>query len=366
MAANYINLYSLNSEAYAALSEYDPKTLYFISDKNCIYVRGKLYGGRFDLVTSFPADPETGVLYINKTSTEAKIWNGANWDVVAKGFTVAMSDSSDDSLLPTAKAVATYVSNKIADVTGGSGVFVTDISASGNGTITINKGENLNNVTLTNMVYSPTWDNSTRTLTLPIAGGTTLSVALGRDLVVKAGKYNSGTKEIWLSIAADGSYTNTEEVIKIPVSSLIDIYTGKNTSTATTTVSATNEISVDIKLSTKEGNALSIDSLNDGLYVSVPDDTTKIDKVTTGHANEILIANADGGATLSDKTIGSAALSSTPNSNTDATEAAVKTYADTVGANAISTAASDATAKSNTAEQNAKAYADEIVKWTNW
>ena len=94
------------------------------------------------------------------------------------------------------------------------------------------------------------------------------------------------------SIAVDGSYTNTEEVIKIPVSSLIDIYTGKNTSTATTTVSATNEISVDVKLSTKEGNALSIDSVNGGLYVSVPDDTTKIDKVTTGHANEILLANA--------------------------------------------------------------------------
>ena len=119
-------------------------------------------------------------------------------------------------------------------------------------------------------------------------------------------------------------------------------------------------------MSTKEGNALSIDSVNGGLYVCVPDDTTKIDKVTTGHANEILIANADGGAALSGKSIGSAALSSTPNSNTAATEAAVKTYADTVGANAISTAASDATAKSNTAEQNAKAYADEIVKWTNW
>ena len=35
---------------------------------------------------------------------------------------------------------------------------------------------------------------------------------------------------------------------------------------------------VDVKLSTKEGNALSIDSVNGGLYVSVPDDTTKIDK----------------------------------------------------------------------------------------
>ena len=50
------------------------------------------------------------------------------------------------------------------------------------------------------------------------------------------------------------------------------------TNTTSTTVSDTNEISVDVKISAESGNSLSVKS--DGLYVNVPSDTNKLDNST--------------------------------------------------------------------------------------
>lgn len=52
----------------------------------------------------------------------------------------------------------------------------------------------------------------------------------------------------------------------------------------------------------------------------------KMAKVATGNAGQILIAAADGGASLSGKAIGGATFGSTPNANTVATEAGVVAY----------------------------------------
>lgn len=50
---------------------------------------------------------------------------------------------------------------------------------------------------------------------------------------------------------------------------LVDVYTGEDSTSATTTVnSTTNKIKTEVKISTKEGNSLSIDPDNGGLYVS--------------------------------------------------------------------------------------------------
>ena len=141
---------------------------------------------------------------------------------------------------------------------------------------------------------------------------------------------------------------------------MIDIYTGKETTTTTTAVSETNEISVDVKISAEAGNSLSVK--DDGLYVNVPSDTNKLDKVTTGHVDEIITANADGTIKTSGKSIGG----NTPDANTIATEAAVKSYADTVSATALSNAKTYADNGDTSTLDSAKEYADGLITWVNW
>lgn len=344
----------------------DQDTMYFIQDKNCIYVKEKLYGGRIELVDTDPEAPESGVVYINKTTLECKFYNDKTPVVIAKGFTTTITDGADDNLLPTAKAVASYVTQKVADAVGGSGTFVTEISATGNGNLSVSKGEKQSSVPLTNMVYSPTWQQETMQLTLPIVGGSSLVIDLSKDLVVTAGKYVTDSNEIWLTIAEDKTYEDPKKLIKIPVAGLIDIYTGEETNSASVTVSPDKKVSVNVKVSSKEGNTAEIDNENGGIYVPKTDVSNKSDKVGTGHDNEVLTAGADGNMQASGKTIGGATLAGSPNENTIATEAAIKTYADSVGQSAIQAAASDATQKANTAEQNAKTYADGLISWTGW
>lgn len=357
-------LQNMTWDEYKALATKDAETMYFISDLHCIYVRNTLYSGRYEIVSVDPTSPEMGVVYINSSTLEAKVYTGSGWNTISKGFTTTISDSSDNSVMPTAKAVATYVSDKIASVAGGSGIFVSSISVNNDGTMTINKGDDSSTVPMTNMVYNPSYDTDKKQLNLPVAGGSTLTIDLSKDLVVTAGKYNESTSEIWLTLAKDGTYTDTKQLIKIPVANLIDTYEGMATTTATTTVSTGNKISVDVKISQQSGNSLTTKS--DGLYVEVPDDTTKATKIGTGHTDEILTASSDGNITGSGVKIGTSTLSTAPDADTVATEVAVKTYADTVGKNAVSTAASDATTKANNAETNAKTYANGLITWKDW
>lgn len=360
------NLKKINWSDYEALSPKDSETLYFVPDKNSIYVRDILFGGRHEFVTQDPTYPESGVLYINKTTFEAKIWDGTNWNITSKGYTTVIGDAPDDTVLPTSKAVADFVETKISDIVGDSSSFVTSITATNNGTLNVTKGKDTTTVHLTNTVCNPTWNQQTKQLTLPIVGGTEISIDLSKDLVVTAGKYNSDTSEIWLTIAVDMAYTDDSKVIKIPVRSLIDIYTGIQTTTATTTVSVSNEISVNVKVSSKPNNHLEIDTENGGLYVSTPVDDTKVSKIATGKTNEVLTATADGSMQASGKKIGSTAFEATPSGNTLATEIASKIYADGVAQSAISTAATDASNKSSAAETRAKAYADTLITWQDW
>jgi hypothetical protein len=343
-------------------STIDSKTIYWRED-GTIYVGGSLYGGKFSFISTEPAYPEQNTLYINTTTLTGKVWNGVSWDTVTKGYTTNIADDSTDELMPTAKAVATYVQNKIADVAA-SGTGVTSLSYISNGQLAMTKDGTNSTIDLTGMTYSPTYDSVTKKLTIPVVGSSALEVSLAQDTVVKNGKYNEATNEIWLTIADDGSYDDDTKLIKIPVSGLIDVYTGKATNTATTTVSATNEISVDVKISAESGNSLI--TKDDGLYVSVPSDTTKVNKVDVGHVDEIITATADGYIKLSGTKVGGSTLSSTPDVNTVATEAAVKTYADAVATNALNNAKAYTDSIATTTLQSAKDYADGLIEWKNF
>ena len=115
-------------------------------------------------------------------------------------------------------------------------------------------------------VKNPTYDAETRTITLPVkqADGTTqdLVINLGKDNVVTSGVYNEETKELELTFVSG-------EVVKIPASALVDIYTGDATNTVSVSVSNDNKITAQVKLSTKVTNVLKADET--GLYVSEGD-----------------------------------------------------------------------------------------------
>ena len=325
----------------------DPKTLYFINDKGQIYTHGKLYGGKWEFYSTLPLYPELNTLYISNTDLSTKIWDGTNWHVVSKGYTLSIGHSSDDTLIPTAKAVYDFVTS----YTPGGGGGVSSISwNSTNEQIEYEIGDATRTVPLTGLAHDPSYDQSTRTLTIPVVGGSAVSVQL-EDSVVTAGKYNAATNEIWLSIADDGSYDDPDKVIKIPVSGLVDIYTGDDTDSIEVDVT-NNVITADARISSKAGNILSIEhtSGQEGLYVPDPSSAIagKASKVASGNAGKIIVADVNGDNALGTASIGGVTLDPTnPDSTKVSTEAAVVAFGQSV-------------------EAAANAYADGLVEWVNW
>ena len=258
-----------------SVSEIDLKTIYWLDD-GTIYVGNNLYGGKVEIIESDPTFPEMNTIYVDKNTLQLKTFNGVSYDVISKGYTISLENTSSDDLVPTAKAVASYVQNKIQEVIE-SDSGITSISYLENGELSVTKDGETSTIPLNGMTYSPTYDEITRKLTIPIVGSSALEINFAKDTAVTAGKYNEDTNEIWLTLAEDKTYTDESKLIKIPAQGLIDIYTGKETSTTTTTVSETNEISVDVKISAESGNSLSVKS--DGLYVNVPSDANKLELV---------------------------------------------------------------------------------------
>ena len=303
--------------SYKAITTPDNNTIYFMTDSPLVYRGSVLCNDVIQFVTAFPTtDMQQGIIYINETTFEAKVYTTTGWKVINKGFTTAISNSaSSHDKIPTEKAVYDFVVNKIADVVAGDGTFVTDVAfVPASKSLNINKGSQTSSVALTGMAHSPTYDSATRKITIPIVGGTALEINLGKDLVVSSGTYNTTTKAIDLTLTSGN-------VISIPVGELVDVYTGAQTSSATTTVSSGKEISVVIRTSAVAGNQVVVKS--DGLYVSATDVSGKLDKVTSAKAGEIITALADGGVQVSGLKAGGSTLASTPNVSTLATEIAV-------------------------------------------
>lgn len=103
-----------------------------------------------------------------------------------------------------------------------------------------------------------------------------------------------------LVLAVKGDDATTFSFVSLE--KLIDIYTGETTTTSTTTVSADNKISVDVKVSSTEGNVLVVDE--NGLFVPTPEEidiTGKADKVAEATEGNFAGLDAEGNLTDSGK-----------------------------------------------------------------
>lgn len=324
---------------YDALSPKDMDTLYFTTDTLQLFKGTTEYTKSTKMVSSLPAAGQVqGIIYFRMTDYTMHIWNGTEFVQLNKKTITQIPANATNDDIPTTKAVADYVNAKVAAVEGIKGKFVTDVTYSA-GVLSVAKGGEPVTTTLTGIVHEPTYDAETRTIKMPVFGGDTLTIALGKDLVVKSGIYNTKDKNIELTLTSG-------DVIKIPVGSLIDIYVGVATSTAEVAVSSDNKISVNVRVSAKANNSIVIEE--DGLYVAVPDAYTKaeVDK-------KIKAINDAATAHTGDKVAHITAKERAAwNAKIDATQLA------TAKSEAISTAAADATKKADAALSSAKTYAN--------
>ena len=252
--------------SYNAMETHDANKLYFCSDTKNIYKGDDLYTDGVRKVTVRPTTPAIGVLYIVTSTGTLDMYDGNEWSVVVPKVSKTVSISSTDDEIPTAKAVYDYITRMLEDLIG-SGDIITDVTASDTvAAIKVSKNGEDVDVVVKGVVTEPTFDAVTRKITLPVTGKEEpIVIELGKDTFLdstKDNKYNPETKAIEL-------YLNDGSKIEIPAEALVDVYTGGSSTTARVTVSDGNVITVDVKLSTAEGNGIKIDAENGGLIVDL-------------------------------------------------------------------------------------------------
>ena len=252
----------------------DANKLYWCSDTRELYKGQDLYTEAVRIVDALPDAMAQGVLYV-LPSGEAKVFNGTDVVTVAKPYVdstngVLTADNTDDQVA-TAKMVYDSIAQAVGAVTEG-GELVNNIFSTKAGTVTVTKGAYaqvatdatfsagtnyfkkvddqyvLTNVDETNfvtmvadglfissdevdvaikgVVVDPTYDPSTRTITLPYADGTeSLVINLGKDIFVDPtaeNKYNTetGNIEIFLN---DGSMSYEQVSAMMSQTSVVSV-----------------------------------------------------------------------------------------------------------------------------------------------
>lgn len=348
-----LNWYYVTQAQYKAAATHSSDNLYFLSDTKEIYRGDDLFTQSVIMYTGeLPTAPAVGQLYINETTLEGKTYTGTAWKTVIKA--VADTVTADGTAPVSGKAVAAYVADALkAAAAEAQAAFkeVTYSKTTNKLTFTSNDGKTheveIDNLPV-DLAFDKTGTEGTGKLQLKDKAGNVIGTGVDLDLerFVKSGEYDAETKKITLYF--DDKKTDK---VEIDATALVDIYTGKATTTSTTTVSATNEISVDVKISDKTGNLLKSDAK--GLYVDAVDQSAKMDKDADAVAGNLAKFDADGNAVDAGLKAGGAALAETTDATTLATEKAVET-----AVSAEETRATTAEGKLNTAVQAAKKAAD--------
>ncbi len=250
-----VQFFTLSSTQYQALATKDTGTLYFLTDTQQIFKGDTSYSHPVIVDTSFPETGLVGTLYINSTTQEAKIWNGTTWVVVQMAVSTVLTDS--DEVIPTSKAVKTYVDEAIEDVVAGGGA-VTNVTYADK-TITVVKGtESSTPLQLSGLVDGATFDGTTGVLSLTTNGGTPIEINLPVEQFLSAAAYNAETHILTLTMTDSSSF-------EVDLADLIDTYTGAENSAISVTIT-NGAISATLKISAETDNQIELK--DDGIYVA--------------------------------------------------------------------------------------------------
>lgn len=261
---------------YAAMESKDANKLYFTSDTRQLFKGSDLMTEALREVTARPETPAQGVIY-HVAGKTLEMWNGSKWVVLVPEIVTELSDS--DAAIPTSKAAKTYIDKAIENMTKGGDVVQSVVAGDADAKISVTTGGVAADVVVPGVVTTPTYDATTRTITLPVSTGNDVVIALGKDIFIDTtaqNKYNPDTKNIELYLN-DGKEGTAATKIEIPAAGLVDVYTGGTTATATVTVSDGNVITANVKLSTDAKNALTTDGQN-GLILDLTEVNTAITK----------------------------------------------------------------------------------------
>lgn len=328
----------ISAAKYTALETKDPMTLYFIKNTGKIYRGSQDYTEAVRVVEDFPETNQAqGVIYIKASTSEAKTWTGSAWRVVIPAIDTAVTENSTN--LVTSGAVYTAIDNAVGGIDFSD--YVTNVEWDNETRkLKVYKDDATTvafQVELDKIATDIAYDGSTGVISLKDVKGNVLkTVNIPLDNFVKDGHYDSATQSLVLEM-------QNGTTVSIPVSALIDIYYGSTTATAVTTVtdvSGQTQIQVNVRISAKTGNAIQTltNEGEEGLYVDI---SGKVDKVTAAVAGNIATFVAGGNIQDSGKAVGGATLAATTDANTLATEAAVQAYADTKAARLTTFTAGD-------------------------
>ena len=252
--------------------------LYYLTDKQQIYVGDKLYGSEFVTVEEFPSEPKINTLYIKSNTKEVRIFDGLEYKTVC----LPVSQNLDlDYSLATSKAIRDYIKN-ISDknITGieyrvesqSLNVFYGDGSTK--------------SILLKEIITGVNYDSQTGNFEFSRANGEGIIINTPKENFLSDVKYDPYKNTITFTMVNGATFD-------VDLTDLIEIYTTEDTQSIDMNLSG-NKIFANLKLANKEDNRAKLDE--NGLYVPDTDLSnyftsneiiSKIDEVFTPLQQEV-------------------------------------------------------------------------------
>lgn len=304
----------------ASASDKSAEKLFFLSDTHEIYRGTENFTESVVVYTTEPTVKAVGKLYVDATTLEGKIWNGSAWTTVIQPVQAAIV-AGDTSKPVSSKAVEDYVADQISAVTGSDGLVASVGYTASTNSIDVTMADGTSDsIPMSNVAADLVYDAATGKLQVKNAAGTTIGNGINLDLerFVKSATFEADTSTIVLT------FNDDEDPIEIPVGDLVDTYTAKSSTTIQMTVTG-NEFTAEAIVSSAAGNQLT--KTDAGLYVAAVDISGKVDKVASATTGAVATLTAEGGIADSKVTIGGATVSGT-SASVLATEAAVAAIRD--------------------------------------
>lgn len=314
---NMVKWVITSGASYDSLATKDVNTLYFIKDRSEIFKGNIPFASSVILVDEFPVDNiALKKVYFNTTTFESKVYDGYEWHVISEyreiNSSINKNEETSDNKLATIGAIKSYIEdimlngistvlpNIVSNISSGSkSLLVTEIKDSIETSKTVPISGFIDNVIIESGI-----------LKFSVAGqDNPIEISLPKDNFIKSGMYDSENKQIILTL-------NTDDVITIDATDLVDIYTVSSTNTIDMSMT-NNSISANVKISNELNNSL--EAKDDGLYVK-----NNINSLE-GVENNTILVNDNGNVSSGQYQVGGDRFSE-DGVNKLATESAVKTY----------------------------------------